>query len=139
MLRYLENVVTLRLDTEACNGCGMCSIVCPHEVFIMKNQKANIADQNACIECGACAINCPENAIQVKTGAGCAAGILLQAIGKNNECSCGCGVSPAVTESNQTNCCGTQNKDLKTENDMTSCNTETENKKNDNGSSCCRC
>ena len=108
MLRYLENVVTLQLDAGPCNGCGMCIIVCPHEVFDMEDRKAFITDLDACIECGACAINCPVNAIQVKTGAGCATGILRGKIGKNSECASGCGVSPAVTESTQAGCSGAQ-------------------------------
>ena len=122
MLRYLENVVTLRLDTEVCNGCGMCAIVCPHEVFEVVDRKAVIADQNACIECGACAINCPVNAIRVQTGAGCAAGILLGAIGKGgNSCSSPCGVSPAVTGSTQTGCCGARTENPKAGNDTSCC------------------
>jgi NAD-dependent dihydropyrimidine dehydrogenase PreA subunit len=121
MLRYLENVVTLQLDVETCNGCSMCVMVCPHEVFDIQERKAVIIDRNACIECGACAINCPVNAIRVQTGAGCATGILLGAIGKGNECSSGCGVSPAVTESTQTGCSGTS----------------TENTNTDSGESCC--
>ena len=112
MLRYLENVVTLRLDAEACNGCGMCVIVCPHGVFDIEDRKAVMADQNAGIGGGACAINCPVDAIQVQTGVGCAAGILPGTIGKDRysggNCSCPCGVSSAGTESTQTDCCGTR-------------------------------
>jgi len=121
MLRYLENVVTLQLDAEACNCCGMCAIVCPHEVFEIEDRKAVITDQNACIECGACAINCPVNAIRVQTGAGCATGVLLGAIGKGCECSSSCGVSPSVTGSTQTDCCGARTESPKAGNDKSCC------------------
>jgi ferredoxin len=36
-LRYLPNVVTLELDVDTCNGCGVCVEVCPHEVFIIES------------------------------------------------------------------------------------------------------
>ncbi len=121
MLRYLDNVVTLQLDVDTCNGCGMCIMVCPHEVFDIQERKAVIIDRNACIECGACAINCPVNAIQVQTGAGCATGVLLGAIGKGNECSGGCGVSPAVTESTPTDYSGTSTENTNTDNGVSCC------------------
>ena len=123
MLKYLENVVTLRLDIETCNGCGMCVIVCPHAIFEIRENKAVIAARDACIECGACAINCPVNAIQVQTGAGCATGILLGTIGKNCECSSSCGVSPATNESSQPQpcCCGDQTDSNKANNSTSSC------------------
>ena len=106
MLKYLENVVTLQLDVKVCNGCGMCITVCPSAVFEIKDRKAIFADRDACIECGACAINCPVNAIRVQTGAGCAAGVLLGAIGIDSCCSSTCGASPAGRESDQSSCCG---------------------------------
>ena len=88
-LSYLKNVVTLQLDTEKCNGCKMCSIVCPHEVFGFKENKAYIINKDLCMECGACAMNCPEKAIYVKSGVGCAAGIINGLI-SGGEPSCDC-------------------------------------------------
>jgi len=79
-LRYLDNVVTLALDEGKCNGCGMCATVCPHGVFVVEAAKARIADRDACMECGACARNCPQEAVSVRAGVGCAAGILLGAL-----------------------------------------------------------
>jgi len=74
--RYLKNVATLELDQAACTGCGRCQEVCPHQVFVVENRKARIADFDACMECGACAMNCPDGAIRVDAGVGCASGLI---------------------------------------------------------------
>lgn len=94
---YLKNVVTLALDSEKCNGCGMCLKVCPHEVFGLNKGKAYIIDRDFCMECGACALNCPTLAISVNSGVGCAAGI-IQGYLKNTEPSCDCSCE-------ETKCC----------------------------------
>ena len=86
---YLKNVVTLNLDKQKCNGCGMCVKVCPHEVFEIFAGKANIINRDYCMECGACALNCESNAIFVNAGVGCAAGI-IKGILSNSEPTCGC-------------------------------------------------
>ena len=91
-LVYLKNVVTLELDQQKCNGCIMCTIVCPHEVFIMKDKKASILNRDYCMECGACEKNCPTDAIKVKSGVGCAAGI-INGLLRGTEPSCDCGTS----------------------------------------------
>jgi len=93
-MRYLKDVVTLRLDPEKCTGCGMCARVCPHEVFSVKNGGASTADRDACMECGACAMNCPEGAISVSAGVGCASGIIKGFIkGTGPTCDCSPGSS----------------------------------------------
>ena len=74
--RYLHNVVTLELDQPACIGCGRCLEVCPHQVFTVTANKADIQDRDACMECGACALNCPVRAIKVDAGVGCASGMI---------------------------------------------------------------
>jgi ferredoxin len=71
-LRYLKDVVTLRLDEEKCSGCGMCTQVCVHGVFFVNNGVAHLVDRDACMECGACARNCPVEALSVRSGVGCA-------------------------------------------------------------------
>lgn len=79
---YLQNVATLALDREACSGCGMCAAVCPHQVFMLRDDKAEIVDLNACMECGACRTNCPAEAIRVDAGVGCAAGMINEWLGE---------------------------------------------------------
>lgn len=75
-LTYLSGVVTLKLDQDKCSGCNMCIIVCPRNVFVMHERKAVIKNIDNCMECGACSQNCADEAIEVRSGVGCAAGIL---------------------------------------------------------------
>jgi Pyruvate/2-oxoacid:ferredoxin oxidoreductase delta subunit len=91
-LKYLKNVTTLDLNLEKCIGCSMCKTVCPHAVFLIKDAKAHIVDKDACMECGACRENCPVEAIKVKSGVGCASGIIKGIIrGTDPTCDCGDG------------------------------------------------
>lgn len=89
--RYIRNVVTLELYQDKCTGCGMCTVVCPHEVLLISEKKAHIKDKDACMECGACATNCPFDAISVQAGVGCAAAILRgKMIDGKLVCDCDC-------------------------------------------------
>lgn len=87
--RYLKNVVSLKINSDKCTGCGQCTEVCPHNVFFLNNGKAEITDRDACMECGACARNCPFKAIEVKPGVGCAAAIITGWL-TGSEPSCDC-------------------------------------------------
>jgi NAD-dependent dihydropyrimidine dehydrogenase PreA subunit len=69
-LRYLEGVSTLELNEDLCIGCGLCTQVCPHSVFGLREGKAEIIDHDACMECGACVNNCLTKAITVNPGVG---------------------------------------------------------------------
>jgi len=46
-LKYLKNVSTLHLDAARCNGCRMCTIVCPHAVFAMENKARTVISRAA--------------------------------------------------------------------------------------------
>jgi NAD-dependent dihydropyrimidine dehydrogenase PreA subunit len=86
---YLKDVVTLKLNPEACSGCAMCAIVCPMGVFEISNGQAQISDRDSCIECGACALNCPSGALSVRTGVGCATAVINSMLGfKTSGCDC---------------------------------------------------
>ena len=90
---YLSDVVTLNLDHEKCVGCGICLVVCPHDVFSMNNGNAMIQDRDSCMECGACSRNCPSEAVTVKAGVGCAAAVINSALGRDAS-SCCCVIEP---------------------------------------------
>jgi NAD-dependent dihydropyrimidine dehydrogenase PreA subunit len=92
-LVYLKGVVTLKLDQERCVGCGICLIVCPHEVLSMNNGHARIDNRDLCMECGACSRNCPTEAVTVRAGVGCAAAVINTALGRGAS-SCCCVIEP---------------------------------------------
>ncbi|RPH41035.1 MAG: ferredoxin family protein [Desulfobulbaceae bacterium] len=92
--RYIDGAAILKLDREACIGCGQCVTVCPHRVFALTEKKAEILDPDGCMECGACARNCPVQAIYVNPDDGCGCAALLIArwfntlIGKETASCC---------------------------------------------------
>jgi NAD-dependent dihydropyrimidine dehydrogenase PreA subunit len=97
---YLSNVVTLELDAAKCIGCGMCLLVCPHDVFSLSKGLADIACRDACMECGACATNCPTEAITVDAGVGCAAAVINSLLGRESS-SCCCVLEPDKNKDKQ--------------------------------------
>ncbi|RPJ06191.1 MAG: 4Fe-4S dicluster domain-containing protein [Spirochaetaceae bacterium] len=107
-LTYLKNVTTLEYNIEKCTGCKMCTFVCPHGVFEMKDKKASITNKDLCMECGACAKNCASGAIKVHAGVGCATAIIWGKLrgtepscgGDDGSTGCGCG------SSSDGGCCG---------------------------------
>ena len=54
--------MAIKIDKEACIGCGACVAVCPVTALAMENDKA-ICDDATCIDCGACISTCPVQAI----------------------------------------------------------------------------
>jgi len=86
---YLRDVVTLRLDSELCVGCGLCTEVCPQAVLALVDGRARIVERDACMECGACMENCPTGALRVQAGVGCAVAVINSALGrKGGGCCC---------------------------------------------------
>lgn len=85
--KYLST--TLQYNPELCNGCRMCSIVCPHDVFEQDGRVAQLINPEACMECGACQHNCPTGAITVDAGVGCATALMLAALTGKKEATCG--------------------------------------------------
>ena len=88
-LEYLKDVSTIEITNDACVGCSMCIIVCPHEVLEITGKKVKIKKRDACMECGACVKNCPVGVLKVKPGVGCAYAIIKGMItGGPPDCGC---------------------------------------------------
>ena len=80
---------TLQYNSDLCTNCGMCSIVCPHGVFVPTEHVAQLARPESCIECGACQQNCPTGAVTVNPGVGCASAWIRAALTGKKEATCG--------------------------------------------------
>jgi len=76
VLSYISDKISLKVFHTKCIGCGMCVIVCPHQLFVIEDKKAMVTNKSLCIECGACKSNCPVGAIEVDAGTGCAVAVL---------------------------------------------------------------
>ena len=87
---HKDNINTLVYNPDLCICCEMCWIVCPHNVFARKNNKAEVVNNDDCIECGACQVNCPTAAITVNSGAGCAAAMIKAALTGREPSCCEC-------------------------------------------------
>lgn len=87
--RYLPGVSSLTLEAQACVGCGMCAVVCPHGVLAVAKHEVEIVDPDGCMECGACARNCPVDAVRVTPGVGCATAIIKSWFRKDRMVCCG--------------------------------------------------
>lgn len=81
----------IKIEQQKCNGCGVCTWVCPHGVLSMNSRLAVVAHSERCIECGACELNCTTRAIKVTKGTGCLLIIIKEDILGLKEKSCGCG------------------------------------------------
>lgn len=60
------------VDNEACKGCDLCVVACPHDVLSLhKNVNGKgyhysyMSNAEACVGCQACAMVCPDSCITV--------------------------------------------------------------------------
>ncbi len=58
-----------RIDTELCNGCGLCVNCCPADVIRMDKEsgKAFVRYPEDCLLCFWCLAECPQRAIVMST------------------------------------------------------------------------
>jgi len=64
----------IRINTDACKGCGLCAYVCPKGIIVLDmvaiNKKgynsARCKDMSLCTGCANCARMCPDVCIEVE-------------------------------------------------------------------------
>jgi len=54
----------VRVDEEKCNGCGVCSVICPLKIVSLESGKA-IVDEELCDGLGGCVRKCPQEAMRL--------------------------------------------------------------------------
>lgn len=62
-----QDLIEYRIDQE-CNGCTICSEICPTNAIEYKPYRKLSIDQDQCTKCDSCRKACPRNAIHVWSG-----------------------------------------------------------------------
>ena len=55
----------LKINEDACIGCGACTGVCPVEALSLDDEGKSQCDGDLCISCGTCVGTCPVEAISL--------------------------------------------------------------------------
>jgi NADH:ubiquinone oxidoreductase subunit F (NADH-binding)/(2Fe-2S) ferredoxin/Pyruvate/2-oxoacid:ferredoxin oxidoreductase delta subunit len=61
-----KNLITYRIDPEACTGCTLCAKKCPQECITGEKKQTHVIDESKCIKCGVCKDVCNFDAVRVE-------------------------------------------------------------------------
>ena len=57
--------MSVKIDFQECNHCGVCEEICPENVFAIVDGKVEVVYEKECWYCGSCMMDCKKNAIEV--------------------------------------------------------------------------
>ncbi len=60
------DLITYRIDPEACRACGKCIKVCPVDAITGAKKTPHVIDESLCIRCGRCRDVCPFEAVVIE-------------------------------------------------------------------------
>lgn len=60
-----RELLTYSIDTDRCNGCGLCARKCPEHAIVGEKKKAHYILEEKCIRCDQCRVNCSFDAIRL--------------------------------------------------------------------------
>ena len=67
--KVCTDLITYRIDEDACRACGICAKNCPAGAITGKPGKPPyVIDEEACVRCGTCLEVCPFGAVKVESG-----------------------------------------------------------------------
>ncbi len=63
--KVCKELLTYTIDTEKCNGCGLCAKICSAEAIAGNKKQPHLVVEAKCIQCGMCVETCRFDAIKV--------------------------------------------------------------------------
>jgi len=61
-----KNLITYRIDPDACTGCTLCAKQCPQDCITGEKKQTHVIDQDKCIKCNVCRDVCKFDAVLVE-------------------------------------------------------------------------
>ena len=58
-------LITLAINPDLCNGCGVCVRECPAEAISGEKKKPHVIDATRCTRCRVCHDICPKGAVEI--------------------------------------------------------------------------
>ncbi|MDO4587207.1 MAG: NAD(P)H-dependent oxidoreductase subunit E [Planctomycetia bacterium] len=63
-----RELIEYRINSDSCNGCSLCSGICPTQAIESRPYRKHEITQEKCTKCNSCYLICPHNAVQIYSG-----------------------------------------------------------------------